>query len=118
MRAQISQEILIEVAGSFSRREVVRAITRMRHELERKVSDGSVIPSAEMMPLVRFCEELQLTAFEVVEALGSTWTTDRAHMELTMEDLPIVEWNVWFEEHRDADLGQFELLGEQDDRAT
>ncbi len=109
MRAQISQEILIEVAGSFSRRGVVRAITRMRHELERRVEDGGVVPPAEMRPLVQFCEELGLTSFELVEALGSTWATDRAHMVLTPEDATVSEWDVWFAEHQDADLGVFEL---------
>ncbi len=110
MQAQITQEILIEVAGSFSRREVIRAITRMRHELERKVEDGSVVPPVEMMPLVKFCEELQLTPFEVVEALGSSYCTDKAHMVLTPEDAPVGGWNLWLEENMDANLGNFEIL--------
>ena len=111
MRAQITQEILVEVAGSFSRRKVVRAITPVRHRLESEICAGSVVSAEDMAGLVSICEELELTAFEVIEALGSTWATDRAHMTLTPEDAPIGEWDIWLEEHIEADLGVFEILG-------
>lgn len=111
MRTQIVQNILIEVAGSLSRRGVIRALTRVRHGLEREVEDGSVVPPVQFRTLIDVCRELDLTSFELIEVLGSTWVTDRAHAALTPEDVPIAEWNIWLEEHLEADLGLFEILG-------
>lgn len=105
---KIAQPLDAEVAGDVDRRLVVAAISRGRQSIEGQLGAGMAMTPEASGLLFEICKELELTQFELVEAMGATWAVDRLCAQLIPRDLQVRELDEWIQAHRE-DVGTASL---------